>query len=304
MPKEPDNNPPRSTAPSVQRQGNGLLLALACLGSIAIAFALTMVFVNDRSQPPEALPKLAPALQVAVAPPTQTNQLNKIQALLEQQNQQMAQLLVLLENQQAQTPAPSPIDTSAASAALQETADQLKTLAEKNQMAAAPDAPAQTVAPETQRILQAIDELPFERYEQHLTQVLLTLKAQEKQLSPEQLSQLIAKAVIQAISEQTSPSKQADPFSNASLLSSEGNALTDLQQAFRDAFATGNPVTLPPRVDPLTGSALPGRTLDPQTAFRTGHRTWQAWYEADRAAEEKRLSQSARNEANPALTWE
>jgi|GEM_PF-3934690 len=307
MPNSPANNPLRLPTKNVQNQGQGLMLLLACLVSVALAFALTMIFVNSKNQSPPPPERPTPALPLPVTPstPVETDRLSKIQDLLEQQTKQMAQLLQLLENQHTPESPTKSLDATATITALKEATAQLKALAENNQpQAHTPSTVTDISTPQTQRILQAIDELPFERYEQHLTQVLLTLKAQEKQLSPEQLSQLIAKAVTQALSEQANKKGQAGPFSDAGLLGSDSADLTDLQQAFHDAFVTGKPITLPPQIDTLTGLALPGRTIDPQTAYRAGHRTWQAWYKADRIAEEKRLSQSSANNTNPALTWE
>ena len=87
---------------------------------------------------------------------------------------------------------------------------------------------------------------------------------------------------------------------SAPATASTGNAraadagLSELERAYRDAYETGQKVTIGARVDPETGERLAGRTLDPVAARDAGHRTWREWYLIDDYSERQRLRQLAR----------
>ncbi len=74
----------------------------------------------------------------------------------------------------------------------------------------------------------------------------------------------------------------------------QGNALTDVEQAYRLAFMTGKPITLGGgSVNAQTGKATIGRTLDPSAAKAAGITDWRDWYLMDDFAERMRLQQQA-----------
>jgi FHA domain len=73
-----------------------------------------------------------------------------------------------------------------------------------------------------------------------------------------------------------------------------GNALTDVEQAYRLAFKTGKPITLGGgSIDAETGKVIAGRTLDPSAAKAAGITDWRDWYLMDDFAERMRLQQQA-----------
>ncbi|MEM9415346.1 MAG: FHA domain-containing protein [Planctomycetota bacterium] len=80
-----------------------------------------------------------------------------------------------------------------------------------------------------------------------------------------------------------------------------GQRLSALEQAYRDAFETNTPVTVGAGIiDPTTGRVSEGRRLDPAVARALGYKTWHSWYLADMHAERMRLSAQAQRDRNAA----
>ncbi|MFI4862209.1 MAG: FHA domain-containing protein [Phycisphaerales bacterium JB063] len=80
-----------------------------------------------------------------------------------------------------------------------------------------------------------------------------------------------------------------------------GQRLSALEQAYRDAFETGTPITVGAGIiDPTTGQVSEGRRLDPAIAKALGYTTWRNWYLADMHAERMRLQHQAQRDRNAA----
>ena len=127
---------------------------------------------------------------------------------------------------------------------------------------------------QSQRILRAIDELPFEVYEQRMRQILSAL---EDQTGP-------SLDDIRAVVQESLAAAPANPNTQAS-------DLTQLQAAFREAFLTGEIVRVTTgETDPVTGQPQPARVLNPADAYRAGYTSWQQWYDADAQQERDQLS--------------
>jgi len=70
--------------------------------------------------------------------------------------------------------------------------------------------------------------------------------------------------------------------------------LTRLENAYKQSFETGQPVTIGAGVvDPKTGEVSKGRLIDPAVAKALGFDTWRDWYLTDRHAEQMRLQREA-----------
>jgi hypothetical protein len=104
------------------------------------------------------------------------------------------------------------------------------------------------------------------------------------------------------VSTQVSPRTAAAPQPAArSVLAQRGGqslsapapeqALTQVEQAYKIAFETGQPVTIGAGiVNAATGEVSEGRTLDPAAAQAAGIKHWRQWYLMDDFAERMRLS--------------
>lgn len=77
--------------------------------------------------------------------------------------------------------------------------------------------------------------------------------------------------------------------------------LTDLEQAYKQAFETGRPVTVGAgTVDPTTGRVSEGRRIDPSVAKALGFENWRDWYLTDQNAEMNRIQREAQRQRNEA----
>lgn len=89
---------------------------------------------------------------------------------------------------------------------------------------------------------------------------------------------------------------QVDPGNISATENPAANSdgMTDVEHAYRLAFKTGKPITLGGgSIDPKTGKASQGRTLDPSAAKAAGITDWRDWYLMDDFAERMRLQQQA-----------
>lgn len=77
--------------------------------------------------------------------------------------------------------------------------------------------------------------------------------------------------------------------------------LTDLEQAYKQAFETGRPVTVGAgTVDPTNGRVSEGRRIDPSVAKAVGFENWRDWYLTDQNAEMNRVQREAQRQRNAA----
>ncbi|MEM1355115.1 MAG: FHA domain-containing protein [Planctomycetota bacterium] len=77
--------------------------------------------------------------------------------------------------------------------------------------------------------------------------------------------------------------------------------LTDLEQAYKQAFETGRPVTVGAgTVDPTSGRVSEGRRIDPSVAKALGFENWRDWYLTDLNAERSRIQRDAQRQRNDA----
>ena len=80
-----------------------------------------------------------------------------------------------------------------------------------------------------------------------------------------------------------------------------GRRLSAVEQAYREAFETGRPVTIGAGViDPTTGQVSEGRRLDPAVAKALGYTNWRSWYLTDMHADRMRRQRQAQADRNAA----
>lgn len=97
---------------------------------------------------------------------------------------------------------------------------------------------------------------------------------------------------VQAASKraETRPGPAAQEYND----SPDDSKLTEMQRLYKQAWLTGQPVTLGGgKINPITGKVADGRTLDPATARAAGITRWEDWYMMDDFAERMRLQRQA-----------
>lgn len=89
-------------------------------------------------------------------------------------------------------------------------------------------------------------------------------------------------------------STESNGFVGTSTSDDDGTLLTPVEEAYKLAFETGQPISIGGgTINPRTGEMTEGRTIDPAAARAAGIKTWREWYLMDDFAERMRMQKQA-----------